>query len=799
MKRNLRIHSYESIEQVPQEAWDSLASRKCVALETDHLRAIERSGINNLTPYYLLALHESQAVGIGHCFTMKIDLSCLVSDIPPEIRTILRSWNHDFMNLNILECGLISGLGEGIAAKDGIIPSLSLAVVQEMENIGKRAGAEFMLIRDIPYYKYHLYKELESREFRPVQGFPTTVLQLEWATFEDYLAALKGSTRSDNRDLLHKLNSPEITVEIARDFAEYSNRMEYLWNQTSRRATDYEHVKLTASYFREINQQLPVRSHIIAIKRYGEIIAFTLCLLGDQEYFSAHPGIDYQYDEQYGLYFNLTLLAIQDAIGKHYQTAGFGITAYDYKFKIGCEAQPLVYLVKHIARPQLTPALVSLLRNSIKQPENVHQPLKKRDISQCARLQDIAAQLAVPPSRSDVFNKVRSYERANFARLIGLYAYFPAFESAQAPLIQHNGRPVVMLGNNSYLGLGTHPEVCAAAKSAVDKYGTGCSGSPFLNGTLGIHLDLARSLAEFVQKEDAILFSTGYQTNLGIILALVDKDDVVIMDELNHASLIDGARLAHVPVGRYKHNDMDSLRELLESFPDQAKLIVTDSIFSMEGTIINLPAIVELTERYGARLMLDEAHAIGVIGPGGRGVAEHFGLLDKVDLIMGTFSKSFAAVGGFVAGDAQVIDYLRHVARSHMFSASLPPAAVATARKALDIIIQEPERRTKTLRNAELMSRGLQELGYKAPFRQTAIVPVYCGNNLLTLGLYKKLLDEGVYVNPVLYPAVPRGEELLRTSYMATHNEEVLDRALRVFEKVRTPGFPQQVQGDTNV
>jgi len=793
-----KIHTYRTIENVPQEVWDSIAPQEYLGIETSHLKAIEQSGINDLEHYYLLASNSDKPVGVAYFFIMDFDISKLSSEISPETLSTLKFWNPNFMNFKMLECGLISGLGEAIAAEDEILPSILPSVVSEMESIGKQAGADFILIRDIPYHRYQLYKPLEEEGFIPVPRFPTATMELRWNTFEDYLTSLKQRTRRNIRKRMLKLNSPEIAVELIQDFGKYSDCLEYLWNQVSQRAAaEYEHEKLTASYFQEINQCLPDKSHIIAIRRKGEIIAFVLCLVGGQEYFVPCIGVDYQYNNQYGLYFNLHFLAIQEAIKRGKKIINFGVTTYYFKLFIGSELQPSTYFVKHIAQPRFTPALADLLRKSIKQPENIHRPFKDQDISKRTQLQDISAELDASRDKKscDVFNKARSYVRADILKLIGLYSFFPPFESAQEAVIQFNGKPVVMLGTNSYLGLGTHPELRAAAKSAIDKYGTGCSGSPILNGTLDIHIDLAEALARFMQKEDAILFSTGYQTNLGIISAIAGRNDIVITDKLNHASLIDGARLSRGISGSeiicYKYNDMESLEKALQRFPGKAKLVVVDSIFSMEGTMANLPAIVELVKQYDARLMLDEAHAIGVIGPGGRGVAEYFGLLHQVDLIMGTFSKSFAAVGGFVAGDAKIIDYLRHVSRPHMFSASLPPPVVATVKKALDIIMQEPERRKKVLENAKFMAEGLRELGYTTQFLGTAIVPVHCGDELLTLALYKKLLEEGVFVNPVLSPAVPKGQERLRTSYMATHNEEMLTYALSIFAKVRTPTFPQ--------
>ena len=793
---NFKIHKYRTIENVPQEVWDSIAPREYVGIETLHLKAIERSGINDLEYYYLLVLNDDKPVGIAYFFLMDFDVSKLSSEISPETLSTLKSWHPNFMNFKMLECGLISGLGEAIAAEDEILPSILPSVVSEMESVGKKAGVDFILIRDIPYHRYHLYKPLEEEGFIPALGFPTATIELRWNTFEDYLTSLKSKARHNIRNRMLRLNSQEITVELIQDFGKYSDRLEYLWNQINQKAEDYEHEKLTAKYFQEINQCLPDKSHIIAIRREGEIIAFFLCLVGDQEYFAAFAGVDYQNNNQYRLILNLHLFAIQEAVKRGKKRINFGITSYDFKLLIGSELQPLIYFVKHIAQPRFTPALADLFRRSIEKPENIHRPFKYQDISKRTQLKDINAELDASRDKKsdDVFNKARSYVRMDILRLMGLYSFFPPFESAQEAVIQFNGNQVVMLGANSYLGLSTHPEIRAAAKEAIDKYGTGCSGSPSLNGTLDIHIDLAEALANFMQKEDAILFSTGYQTNLGIISAIAGRHDIVITDKLNHASLFDGARLSRGLSGSrfisYRHNDMESLEEALQRFPGKAKFVVVDSIFSMEGTMANLPAIVELTKQYGARLMLDEAHAIGVIGPGGRGVAEYFGLLDQVDLIMGTFSKSFAAVGGFVAGDENIIHYLRHISRPHLFSASLPPSVVATARKALDIIMQEPERRKKVLENAQFMAKGLLELGYKTQFMGTAIIPVHCGDELLTLALFHKLLEEGVFVNPVIEPAVPKNQERLRISCISTHTEEMLTYALSIFAKVRTPTFP---------
>ncbi|MBI4901469.1 MAG: aminotransferase class I/II-fold pyridoxal phosphate-dependent enzyme, partial [Actinobacteria bacterium] len=325
----------------------------------------------------------------------------------------------------------------------------------------------------------------------------------------------------------------------------------------------------------------------------------------------------------------------------------------------------------------------------------------------------------------------------------------------------------------------------------VERYGSGCSGSPMFNGTLDVHVELARRLARFTEKDDALLFSTGYQTNVGVVSALMREGDVVLMDERCHASLIDGARLARATIVTYRHADTCSLAAELERTAPRRTLVITDSLFSMEGTVVDLPTIVQLVRSHHARLLLDESHAIGVLGPGGRGVAELYGLLDEVDLLMGTLSKSLASIGGFVSGDRKVIDTLRHTARSHLFSASLPPASVAAAICALDIIEQEPGRRLTLLANARFLSEGLRELGYRVRDQGNAILPIACGNELLALAAYQQLLANGVFVNPVTHPAVPKGEELLRVSLMATHTEDTLRRALETFDRVRTSTWPR--------
>jgi 8-amino-7-oxononanoate synthase len=341
-----------------------------------------------------------------------------------------------------------------------------------------------------------------------------------------------------------------------------------------------------------------------------------------------------------------------------------------------------------------------------------------------------------------------------------------------------------MIGSNNYLGLTNHPRVKEAAIKAIEKYGTGCAGSRFLNGNLEIHEELERKLARFLRKEAALVFATGYQTNLGVISALVERNDVAIIDMYDHASIVDGCRLSFGEVKKYRHNDMDALEKALEGTRGKDKLIVVDGVFSMEGDIADLPAIVKLAKAYGARIMLDDAHAVGVLGEGGRGTAEHFGLENEVDLIMGTHSKALAAIGGYIAGPSDVINWIKHVSRSMIFSASLPPSLVASVSTALDIIEELPELRARLWRNTHKMLNGYKTLGYDTGTSETPIIPVVIKDTMKAYEMCRLLFENGVFVNAVISPAVPQGRELLRTSYMATHTEEQLDKVLAAFDKV---------------
>jgi len=383
----------------------------------------------------------------------------------------------------------------------------------------------------------------------------------------------------------------------------------------------------------------------------------------------------------------------------------------------------------------------------------------------------------------DLFEKCRKYTAAKEVMAAGFYPYFRVVESEQNPEVIVEGRKMIMLGSNNYLGLTSHPKVKEAAVAAVKKYGSGCAGSRFLNGTLDIHVKLEEKLAAFFRKENALTLSTGYQTNLGIISSIAGKDDVVVIDKLDHASIIDASRLSYADVKKFKHNDMGSLEFVLKGCGDKGKLVVVDGVYSMEGDIAPLPDIVKVCKKYGARLMVDDAHGVGVLGKTGRGTAEHFGLEKDVDIIMGTYSKSMASIGGFVAASEDVIHYIKHTSRPLIFSASPPPASVASVIAALDVIDNEPELRDHLWHNTHKMMKAFKQMGFDTGTSETPIIPLLMGEMERAFTMWKILSDEGVFVNPVAPPATPPGRCLIRTSYMATHTDEQLDRVLAIIEK----------------
>jgi len=395
----------------------------------------------------------------------------------------------------------------------------------------------------------------------------------------------------------------------------------------------------------------------------------------------------------------------------------------------------------------------------------------------------------------DLFDKCTSFTRADETKALGLYPYFHAIEESEGPVVRIGGKKVIMAGSNNYLGLTADPRVKEAAIKATEKYGTGCSGSRYLTGTLDLHVELEDRLAKFFGKEDCLLYTTGYITAQGIIPTLVQPGEFVVSDKDNHACIVVGNLMAagaasmvgdsSQPVVRYKHNDMKHLENVISKLPpDIPKLIVSDGVFSTSGEIVDLPNMVRVARKYNARILVDDAHAVGVIGKGGRGTASHYGLIKETDMTMGTFSKTFASLGGFVVGDRSVINYLKHQAPALIFSASPTPASVAAALAALDILEKEPERIDRLMRNARKMRAGFKQMGFRVNEHDSAVVPVIIGDTEKVLVMWRHLFDAGVFVNAFIRPGVPPGMEMLRTSYMSTHEDEHLDTILSIFSDV---------------
>jgi len=386
---------------------------------------------------------------------------------------------------------------------------------------------------------------------------------------------------------------------------------------------------------------------------------------------------------------------------------------------------------------------------------------------------------------ADIFRRAHGFTKAQEARASGFYPYFIPISGSDGTEVNIGGKNRIMIGSNNYLGLTHDPRVLEAAEKAAREYGSGCTGSRFLNGTLDLHLKLEHDLAEFLGLEAALVFSTGFLTNVGTISTLVTKEDAVIIDKLDHASLVDGCFMSPGKLFRYRHNDMEDLeRQLNRIEPDRGRLIAVDGVFSMEGDIAPLPDIVRIAKKYGARILCDDAHSLGVLGPMGNGTPAHFGLTKEVDLVMGTFSKSFASIGGVIAGDARVIDYIKHFARPMIFSAALPPYAVATVHACLNIMKSEPERRERLWQITRKMLAGFRSLGFDTCTSETPIIPIITGDMEKTFNFWKSLFEAGIFANAVIPPAVPENACRIRTSYMATHTDEQLDIVLDTFGRI---------------
>lgn len=787
----LRAVSYDSLRQISRTEWDTPVSLG-TPLRYDFLAAVERSGINDLRYRYVRLLDGERDIGRANLFLSETDFSTFDATLPASAWQTIKRWYPDFMKFKVLECGFFTMVGEALAVDSEARHADALrALAAEMAAAGAELGADFHLIRDVPWARYIAYRDvLRPLGFYPVLGFPNAVLPIRWRRLDDYLASLNSKTRLKFRNSL-KLARFGLEVEVCTDYGRHARQLAALWKNVHEKSSDYSREFLDERFFATAAAALAGRSEALIFRWQGEIVAFMFNLFGEDDYIVLDWGVDYAFPhyKEANLYRAATLLSLERAIALGKEKMELGITNYTPKMTLGAEIVPLVYFVRHKCDTAHSKTLSKLLANSIVQPEtSVHDAPTRTGVAQ-ADLATIEAQIKQDRddvATRDIFNKVDRYFRAGAMRMSGIYGLYPEFSTAQESSIAVGARgDVVLLGTNSYLGVARHPDVLAAAKRALDRYGSGCSGSPLLNGTLDIHKRLEEELAQFLRREAVVLCSTGYQTNLAGLSALCGPGDLVLMDARNHRSLFDGVRLSGAECLIYRHNDTAHLHKLLARTAERRTMIVTDSLFSMEGTVADLKEISRLARLFKARLFVDESHAVGVLGASGRGVCELQGVEADVDVVMGTFSKSFAALGGFLAGRREVIDYIKHNAGGHIFSASLPAAVVETVRAVLQIVAREPERRTQILEKARYMAAGLAALGYRAEFRGSQIVPVTLGNYSLALAAYKRFMDSGVYVNPIGPPAVPEGAAGFRTSYIATHAWQDLDRALRVFERHR--------------
>lgn len=787
---DLEVRTARSVADLASE-WLNLSTSR-TPLRPDFLKAVEEARVNGIEPYYLSFFENARCVGCANVYVAETDFATFDQELPESARRTIKAWFPDFMRFKVAECGFFTMIGEGLLSLDESLESCLNGLDVELERIARASGADFLLVRDVPMDKFERYRAmLRPRGYYPVLGFPNSVLGIPWRTLDDYLAALGSKTRLKFRNALKLDEKFGITVKFERDFAPLAPRLAELWRNVNENAKEYSREILDERFFQSCANCLPENSEVLLFLHGGQIIAFMLNLFGDDDYIVLDWGVDYGYEHyrQANLYRAATVLSLQRAIALGKQRLELGITNYTPKMTLGAALVPLVYFVRHIDERRYSKTLARLLSDNITQPDDTGHDSLHRTGAPGVDFAALETRIKTEQNdfpESDVFNRIGAYYRADTMRLAGIYGFRPTFNCAQDSLITFSdGRERVLLGTNSYLGAATHPEVVAAARRAVAEYGTGCSGSPLLNGTLDIHERLEKELADFLGREAVTLCSTGYQTNLAGLSTLCRPGDVVLMDERNHRSLFDGVKLSGADCFVYRHADLGHLERILERTAGRKRLIVSDSLFSMEGVIADLRGICDLARRYGARVFVDESHAIGVLGQNGRGASELLGVERDVDVVMGTFSKSFAALGGFLAGSCEIIDYIKHNAGGHIFSASLPAAMVETVRTVLRLIQKEPERRREILEKAEYMANSLQALDYRAPFHGSQIVPVILGNSTLALAAYRRFMDHGVYVNPVCPPAVPEEAAGFRTSYIATHRWEHLNRALEVFRRHR--------------
>jgi len=786
---SIRFKTYTDIDTIPSDIWNSFSNTPTFSFDINYLKSVQYSKINNASLFYLIGFSEDIPIGICHFFIIDVDFSYFIDFIKKEFLETIKEWQPGFMIKRIAECGFLGTTGKGFNIEKGYEADFIDGLHREVEKISYNEKAQIILFRDISIEDYSYTNQLETLDYMPLLGYPKATMEICWNDFDEYLSSLTSKRRADIKRSIRKVATPLIKFEWVEDIEEISDQIFLLWDNVEKKS-GYQHEKLNETYFNSLLELAPDNCRVLLLKEDNEIIAFSLFIETEKECFCSYVGLDYEKNKNYDIYFNLVYKAIEIAIEGKKEILNLGISSYERKLLAGCEIEYLAYFIKNIENTENTNGVKSLFEEIFIQPDFSYKSFKNKDYSNRRTPDEIRDQLFEINAGNDIFKKILNYRRSDLHKMTGLYAFFPPFESAQEAEVLYRNRKIIMMGSNSYLGLASRNEIKQAAINAINTYGTGCSGSPILNGTLDIHEKLNHSLSNFMGKEDSIIFSTGYQTNLGVVSTLAGPGDVIVMDERCHASLIDGALLSKALIVRFRHNDLTSLEKKLSAYQHKPKIIIVDTLYSMEGTIAKLPGIVSLAKKFKSRLMVDESHAIGILGSSGAGAAEMYGLTDQIDIIMGTFSKSFAAQGGFICGDKLIISALKHLSRSHIFSASLTPAMVSVVEKAIEIIKEEPENRSLLLSNARYLAKGLQTLGYEVEDTGGAIVPLYCRDELLTSAFFHKLFEEGLFVNPVLFPAVPKGSELLRISLMATTTKEMIDKALNIFKKIRTNSFP---------
>ncbi len=783
---------YRSLDDLGCGQWDgsspSLPRRQAV------LSTLQRSGINDLEHFYLtIGADPSTSFARANLYINTTDFSTFDQELAGPALRAIKSLNESFMTFRMLECGFFTMIGMGIEADDDSRFAEALdTTIKAMDDLAVEQTCDFMLIRDMPLACYQANRErLLKAGYVPALGFSNTVIENSWRTFDEYLMELNSKTRNKFRAALKLKEKFDVDVEFVSEYTELAPILAKLWRNVNEKSADYSREILDENFFREYAAMNGdgAGSEVLLFRHHGEIIAFMFNIYDENEYVMLDWGVDYDFEhyDKANLYRAASALCLGSAIDKGVKRFEMGITNYTPKLTLGAAVEPLVYLVKHPRHPDYSQALAKALSEAITQPEDVSHDTSRRLGNEPVDFKAIRAMIARdqnPYADSDLFARCGEYTSSAMMRMTNLYGLYPEFNSAQrSSVVMEGGRRTVLLGTNSYLGAAADPRVIEASAEALRTYGTGCSGSPLMNGTLDIHKKLEDELVEFSGRQAVMVCSTGYQTNLAAIDGLCKPGDLILMDARNHRSLFDAARMSGADYAVYRHNDMEHLEKILRRNGGRRMLIVADSLFSMEGTVADLVSICELARRYGARTFIDESHAVGVLGENGRGIAEMQGVEDQVDLIMGTFSKSFASIGGFVAGDERVIDYLKHNSGPHIFSASLPPASVAAIRTVLQIIHDEPEGRAQILEKARYMADSLSAMGYRAGFKGTQIVPVAFGSFELALAAYRRFKDEGVFVNPIGPPAVPVEDAGFRTSYMSAHDWDDLEAALKVFDR----------------